>query len=110
SAVAGLILASCAGNPDGKKAETTDSIETTTVAEGVQYTVDATASKVVWTGTKVTGSHTGTVDIKSGALTVDGDKVTGGNFVLDVASISSTDLEGEWKEKLDGHLKADDFF
>jgi|SRR5690606_1610684 len=110
SAVAGLILASCAGNPEGKKAETTDSIETTTTAEGASYAVDAAASTVVWTGTKVTGSHTGTVNIKSGALTVDGDKITGGNFVLDVTSINSIDLEGEWKEKLDGHLKSEDFF
>jgi polyisoprenoid-binding protein YceI len=27
-----------------------------------------------------------------------------------MTSLTSTDLEGEWKEKLDGHLKSDDFF
>lgn len=112
SAIAALVLASCAGNPEGKKAETKDSVavENTTAAAGTVYNVDTTASKLVWKGTKVTGAHTGTVNIKSGSITVDAGKLTGGNFVLDMNSISSTDLEGEYKQKLDGHLKADDFF
>ncbi len=111
SAIAALILASCAGNPEGKKAETNDSVEITdSEVVGTAYTVDTTASKVVWKGTKVSGEHTGTVNITSGSLNVDAGKLTGGNFVIDMNSISSTDLEGEYKEKLDGHLKADDFF
>jgi len=79
-------------------------------AKGVAFTVDAAASKIVWTGTKVTGKHEGTIQIKSGSLNVDNGEITGGNFVLDMHSINTTDLEGEYKEKLDGHLKADDFF
>lgn len=67
-------------------------------------------SKVVWKGYKVTGSHEGTIAIKSGSLTFDGNKLIGGEFVIDMTTISSTDLEGEYKGKLDGHLKADDFF
>ncbi len=67
-------------------------------------------SKVVWKGYKVTGSHEGTIAIKSGSLTFDGNKLVGGEFVIDMTTISSTDLEGEYKGKLDGHLKADDFF
>src|SRR5690606_33358012 len=111
SAIAALILASCAGNPEGKKAETSDSVEVSqTEIAGTTYNIDTTASKVVWTGSKVTGKHTGTVNIKNGTITVDNGKLTGSNVVLDMTSISSTDLEGEFKEKLDGHLKADDFF
>jgi len=111
SALAAIILASCAGNPDGKKAEVKDSVElTSSELVGTTYAVDTQASKLVWNGTKVTGAHTGTVDFKNGALTVDNGIITGGNFVLDMHTISSTDLEGEFKEKLDGHLKADDFF
>lgn len=67
-------------------------------------------SEVVWKGYKVTGSHEGTIDIKSGSLVFEGDKLTGGEFVIDMTTISSTDLEGEYKGKLDGHLKSDDFF
>lgn len=110
SAVAGVILASCAGNPEGKKAATTDSVETVDQVVGTTYNVDTTASTVVWTGTKVTGAHTGTIAIKSGTVNADTALITGGSFVLDMNTISSTDLEGEYKGKLDGHLKAADFF
>ena len=67
-------------------------------------------SKLVWKGYKVTGSHEGTLSIKSGSLVFDNDKLTGGEFVIDMTTISATDLEGEYKGKLDGHLKSDDFF
>lgn len=67
-------------------------------------------SKLVWKGYKVTGSHEGTLAIKSGSLVFDNDKLTGGEFVIDMTTISATDLEGEYKGKLDGHLKSDDFF
>lgn len=110
SAIAALVLASCAGNPEGKKADTKDSVATSSEVVGNAYTLDTAASKLVWKGTKVTGEHTGTVNFKSGALNVNEGKLTGGNFVLDMTSISSTDLEGEYKTKLDGHLKNEDFF
>ena len=42
--------------------------------------VKTTNSTVVWKGYKVTGSHTGTIKLKSGALEFEGDKLTGGTF------------------------------
>lgn len=68
------------------------------------------ASKIVWKGYKVTGSHEGTIAIQSGSLIFDKNVLTGGEFVIDMTTISSTDLEGTSKGKLDGHLKSDDFF
>lgn len=67
-------------------------------------------STVTWKAYKVTGSHTGTVDLKSGALVFDDNKLTGGEFTVDMTSLISTDLNGEMKGKLEGHLKSDDFF
>ena len=67
-------------------------------------------STVVWKGYKVTGSHKGTIAIKSGSLDFKDDMLTGGNIVIDMTTISCTDLEGENKGKLEGHLKSDDFF
>jgi len=72
--------------------------------------VKTDASTVTWKAYKVTGSHTGTVALKSGALMFDGDKLTGGEFTVDMPTLISTDLEGESKGKLEGHLKSDDFF
>lgn len=67
-------------------------------------------SKITWKGYKMTGSHYGSVDIDSGFLIFDGEKLMGGEFVVNMGSITSEDLEGEYKGKLEGHLKSDDFF
>lgn len=67
-------------------------------------------SKVTWKGYKITGEHEGTINLKEGKLTFNDDKLTGGHFVMDMTSINTTDLEGEYKDKLDGHLKSADFF
>ena len=67
-------------------------------------------SKVIWKGYKVTGSHEGTIALQSGILTFEGDKLVGGEFVIDMTTITNTDLDGDNKGKLEGHLKSDDFF
>lgn len=67
-------------------------------------------SSVTWTGHKVTGTHEGKISIKSGYLNFKEGKLTGGEFTIDMTSIVNTDLEGEYKGKLEGHLKSDDFF
>lgn len=72
--------------------------------------VDATKSTVNWKGEKVTGEHVGTITIKEGNLEMQKDKLTGGFFIIDMSSITCTDLDGEYKGKLEGHLKSDDFF
>lgn len=74
------------------------------------YAVDSVVSKVEWEGRKVAGPHTGTINVKSGTLSVLGDEITSGTVVMDMNSINVTDLEGEYKGKLEGHLKAADFF
>ena len=73
-------------------------------------TLNTKESKIEWEGEKLTGSHEGTIMFKEGYLTMDGDKITGGEFIVDMTSIAATDLEGEGKQKLEGHLKSDDFF
>lgn len=72
--------------------------------------VDTGKSIINWTGYKVTGQHEGTITLLEGILEFNEDQLTGGSFVMDMTSINTTDLEGDYKNKLDGHLKADDFF
>ncbi len=81
-----------------------------TAVDGEVKEVKIEESQVVWKGYKVTGSHTGTVKIKSGSLLFDNDKLTGGDFVIDMTTLIATDLKGKGKDKLEGHLKSDDFF
>jgi polyisoprenoid-binding protein YceI len=78
--------------------------------DGDKKEIKTDQSKLVWKGYKFTGSHHGTIDIKSGSLTFEGDKLTGGEFVVDMTTLVSLDTEGGMKAKLEGHLKSDDFF
>ena len=72
--------------------------------------VNTESSVVKWTGYKVTGQHEGTIMIKKGSLTFNNNVLVGGKFLIDMSTINTTDLEGDYKKKLDGHLKDDDFF
>ncbi|MCF6348953.1 MAG: YceI family protein [Flavobacteriaceae bacterium] len=79
-----------------------------TILEKKQIKIDK--SKIVWKGYKVTGSHEGTIALKSGSLSFTNDKLVGGEFTIDMTTIINTDQTGEYKGKLEGHLKSDDFF
>ncbi|MGB5553947.1 MAG: YceI family protein [Flavobacteriaceae bacterium] len=72
--------------------------------------VNVEKSKVTWKAYKVGGGHVGTVNLKQGILHFDKEKLTGGEFVVDMTTLTPTDVEGESKGKLEGHLKSDDFF
>ena len=72
--------------------------------------VNVEESKIVWTGEKLTGSHEGTIKLKDGYFEMENGKITGGEFTADMTSITVTDLEGDSKKKLEGHLNSDDFF
>lgn len=80
-----------------------------TSVQAQNYIVNAASSAIVWKGYKVTGEHTGTVKIKDGKLSFNNGVLAGGEFTIDMNSITNTDLEGEWAGKLVGHLKSDDF-
>ena len=72
--------------------------------------IDVKNSTITWKGEKVTGSHQGVINLKSGYFNVEDEKILGGEFVMDMSSLTCTDLSGENKEKLEGHLKSEDFF
>lgn len=75
------------------------------------YKIDAKQSKLTWTGRKVSGEHTGGINIAKGTLLTAGDKITGGTFEIDLTSITNSDIENlEYNKMLVDHLKSDDFF
>lgn len=68
-------------------------------------------STILWTGSKVVGGkHTGAIQVKESNLEFKKGKLTGGTVVADMTTITNTDQEGEWMDKLVGHLNSDDFF
>jgi len=105
------LLASCSQAPAGEEAKTGETKEVTKTEEAKTLNVDLAASKMMWEGSKVTGKHNGTINLKSGSLQVKGEELVGGSFVIDMNSIAVTDLkENQGKAKLEGHLKTGDFF
>ena len=72
--------------------------------------VDLKKSKFKWKGTKVTGEHFGEVSLKSASVEMKDGKLTNGNFVIDLKSMTVTDLQGEWADKFLLHMKNEDFF
>jgi polyisoprenoid-binding protein YceI len=82
----------------------------TTVATAQNKKINVEKSKINWVGKKLTGEHSGTINFKEGTLVFQKNKLKGGSFTVDMNSINTTDLTGDYKKNLDGHLKADDFF
>lgn len=75
------------------------------------YQVDKSQSKLNWTGKKVTGQHSGTINVADGKLDIENNVLKGGNFSLDTRSIAVTDIkDAGGNAKLVGHLKSEDFF
>ncbi len=103
-----LSLVACSKAPQAPEAQAGDAAAATITGDSLA--VDLPMSQVAWIGTKVTGRHNGTVNLKSAHFLTRGDSLVGGQFVLDMTSITDLDLTGEWKGKLEGHLKSPDFF
>ena len=82
----------------------------TTLATAQSKKINVEKSTIKWNAKKVTGEHSGTVNFQDGNLVFKSEKLTGGNFTVDMTSLANTDLSGDWKAKLEGHLKSDDFF
>jgi polyisoprenoid-binding protein YceI len=83
----------------------------TPVSKLVNYKVSPEQSKLTWLAKKVTGEHSGTINVTSGSLALDNKVLKGGSFELDTKTIAVTDLtDKETNAKLLGHLKSDDFF
>ncbi len=73
--------------------------------------INTKVSNVEWIGKKVTGQHSGTITIKEGTLNLHDGHLSGGKVVIDMSSITCTDLKPEeGASKLVGHLSSPDFF
>lgn len=88
------------------EASTSDA-ETIAVAEqtATEFLADASKSRIEWKGSKPTGIHNGTVTIENGNLQINDGSIQSGSFIIDMTSIEVLDMEGEYKDKLENHLK-----
>ena len=73
--------------------------------------IDVTQSTIKWKGSKITGSnHYGLVSPKTSELKVEDGKVVSGTVVIDMTSLTVTDIEGEKAQKFLRHMMNQDFF
>ena len=113
--IGGLISFTGCKSAGGDKAEVSEASEIGT-SEGIGFIVDTQQSLINWEGNKPGTTHTGTVHLSDGILYINNGKVSGGEFTMDMRSITVTDLSGGRKDNLEAHLrgtneeKAEDFF
>lgn len=110
AAAALLFATSCSNTPEADQAETGEAVEAQ-VATGNELSVDRSATKIEWIGSKpVGGQHTGTIGLKDGSLVVDANNnITGGKFTFDLNTLTPTDQDSTGNAKLRGHLLSPDF-
>jgi len=102
-----ISLTSC--NMNSNKTEETN--DATITAADATYNIVQDQSSLVWTGREVsTSSHYGTINFTSGQFEIADGLISQGEFLVDMTSINVQDLTGGSKERLEGHLRSDDFF
>lgn len=109
-----VIMMSCSSSPKQEQQATADETPEPATGEVTPMNVDLESSRVNWKG-EMLGiySHYGTVDLESASLSMQGDMVSEGEFVIDLQTMVATDenySEDRPKERLIGHLKSPDFF
>ena len=82
------------------------------IIEAITYNLDKESSTLSWKGSEGEHEfHTGTISFSEGSVTLAGDAVESGSFVIDMSTISVTDDMPENKKNyLAGHLANPDFF
>lgn len=103
-------IISCKGKGGDANVDASDTTAVVVSSDGgasKTFHVVTTASKLYWEGYKPASNakHTGTVNITNGTLTVKDGVLESGSFIIDMSTITVTDLDGKSKENLEGHLK-----
>lgn len=102
------VLISC--NNSGTEAESTEVTAAVVDAGAEAYSIN-TNTPIKWLGKKLTGEHFGTIATTEGKLFVTDGALSGGQFKLDMNSITVLDLTDAAKNAdLTDHLKSEDFF
>jgi len=104
-----LLIVSCKNAPKGEEVKVEEAVEAAP-APAAAKAFNVNSGTVIWTATKVGGEHQGTLKINNGDIKVEGGNIVGGKMMIDMNSLTVTDLEGDQKADLEGHLKSGDFF
>jgi polyisoprenoid-binding protein YceI len=85
----------------------------TSILSQEKLTIDISESSIKWIGelTFSFGGHDGNINFKEGYFTKTDGKITGGEFIIDMNSITNNDIKSiKANNSLVNHLKNSDFF
>ena len=83
----------------------------TLLSSGQSLTLNNSESILKWTGKEMTTKeHYGSIDFKSGTMTLKDNQTVYGKFIVDMITLKNEDLPEDYRGRLEGHLKSDDFF
>ena len=107
---AACLFASCNESAEAPAAEAQGTAVNTGLQDGI-YVINKVKPKVTWAASKLTGDgHNGTLHVESGKFKLKNGQVAAGKVIFDMERIEVTDLTGEDKASLEGHLRSGDFF
>jgi len=101
----GITSVSCKNEPknETKANDAEEALEATDEAQ--TFMIDTNNSKIEWNASKPGKTHTGNIAVKDGKFSTMGEELESGAIVIDMESITVTDLEGDDKASLESHLK-----
>ncbi len=108
-----VLLASCGGSSNNT---TTTTEQTAAEQTGQTYLIDTLTTTVDWKGAHKGGlaPRWGKIGVSLGSISVKNDSISGGEFIVNMASLkvdpASVTEEGKKATDLEGHLKSADFF
>lgn len=102
-------IAACDKAPEGDNAKIAEKQQAAEIS-GQTFTVDTAASRIRFTGNGVGKNHPGVFKLSNGTVAIENDKVTGGQFTIDINSMKLEEEGGPIQNKLRPHLLSGDFF
>ncbi|HOP04933.1 MAG TPA: YceI family protein [Tenuifilaceae bacterium] len=106
-----ITVTACMNSPKGEKVDAKDVYTISKSGKGEIFSAVKNESNIQWLGTKPTGTHSGTVRLINGNVSVENDQITGGSIKINMQSITCSDIENpEMNTKLVSHLLSTDFF
>ncbi len=113
-ATAAFTIAAMISCGNAEVQETEETVVEETVTESKTMDANLAESAVMWKGSIIGGySHEGTLEITSGSVEMTGNDITGGEFTVNMKTITPTDSnysEENTADMLVGHLSTGDFF
>jgi len=109
-----FLLASCGGSTSNQAATTSE--QAAAAQSGENFSIDTLTTAVSWKGTHKGGlaPRWGKITVSEGTLSVLNDSLTGGEFLVNMASLqvdpASVTEDGKKYTDLEAHLKSADFF